>query len=100
MRATVRRAELNTEIADRVAASIGRQPAKVIALRIGTSPRHVRGLQQREHGIGAAAFLLLCQDDAELRAWANQVMLAGPDSERGRAIIRQIERRLGEGGSA
>lgn len=87
--------QLREEAAEHVARAVERAPAKVIALRLGVTERHVRGLQRREHGASAAALLLLAQDDAELRDWVAQLLRLGPDSPRGRALMEATERRLG-----
>ena len=94
MSAVVR--HLNDLIAERVARSIEREPAKVVALKLHATERHARGLQRREHGPSAGALFLLCMEDAELRDWCVRMMTHGPDSDTGRAIQRAILRRLGE----
>jgi hypothetical protein len=87
---------LREEISERVARAVSAEPAKVIALRLGVTERHVRGLQRREHGASAAALLLLAQDDAELRFWIAQLLNLDLNSDRALRLMAAIERRLGE----
>lgn len=88
-------AKLREEILERVGRAVEKQPAKVIALRLGVTERHVRGLQRREHGASAAAMLLLAQDDAELRYWIAQLLNLDLNSDRALALMTAIEKRLG-----
>jgi hypothetical protein len=94
-------ARLHDALVERAGRAVGHAPAKVIALRVGTSERHIRGLKAREHCIGAAALFFLAQEDPELREWCVALLQCGPASPRGQALIAAIETRIGgEDGAA
>jgi hypothetical protein len=89
-------AQLHDALVERTAQAACRAPAKILALRIGTSERHVRGLKAREHACGAAALFFLAQEDPELRAFCVALMQCGPASAQGQALIHAIETRIGD----
>jgi hypothetical protein len=89
-------AQLHDALVERTAQAVCHAPAKVIALRIGTSERHVRGIKAKEHCCGAAALFFLAQEDPQLRAWCVALMQCGPASAQGQALIHAIETRIGE----
>ena len=88
---------LREEIADLTTNALQRSPAKVIALKLGTTARHIDGLKRREHGPSAAAFLLLAQDNAELRDWVAQFLRLNTNGNpRARKIAEAVQKVLGE----
>jgi hypothetical protein len=89
-------AQLHDALVERTAQAVCHAPAKVIALRIGTSERHVRGIKAREHRCCAAALFFLAQEDPQLREWCVALMQCGPASAHGQALIHAIETRIGD----
>jgi hypothetical protein len=99
--AHAQRARLHDALVEQTARAASHLPAKVVALKIGTSERHVRGVKAREHACGAAALFFLAQQSPELREWCIALLRVGPASPQGQALIAAIETRIGgEDGAA
>ena len=99
--AHVQLARLHDALVERTARAAGHAPPKVVALRVGTSERHIRGVRDRSHCVGAAALFFLAQEDPALREWCVELLQCGPASPRGQALIAAIETRIGgEDGAA
>ena len=88
-------ARLHDALVEQTARAVSHAPAKVVALRIGTSERHVRGIKAREHCVGASALFFLAQEDPQLREWCIALLQVGPASDAGQRLIDAIETRLG-----
>ena len=62
-------AAIRDDLKERIPRTVERESAKIIALRVGTTPRAVENWRQRESLPSVPAFIMLAKNDSELRAW-------------------------------
>jgi hypothetical protein len=69
-----------------------REPAKVIALRVGATPRAVEGWRNGYHGPTVPHFLALAQQHPEIRAFIARHL--GFDAPNAKATLESIKRMI------
>ena len=62
-------AAIRDDLRERIPRTVERESAKVIALKVGTTPRCIENWRQRESLPSVPAFIMLAKNDSELRAW-------------------------------
>ena len=72
-----------------------REPAKVIALKTGATPRQALAWRNAEHEPHWPYFMRLAQEDPELRAWVLEQLDVSEDPQRMLAVLANHMARKG-----
>ena len=80
-------AAIRDDLKERIPRTVERESAKIIALKVGTTPRAVENWRQRESLHSVPAFIMLAKNDPELRAWVLHELDYEDDPERAMAVI-------------
>ena len=80
-------AAIRDDLRERIPRTVSREPAEVIALKVGTTPRCIENWRERESLPIVPAFIMLAKSDPELRAWVLAQLDYANDPERAMAVI-------------
>ena len=80
-------AAIRDDLRERIPRTVSRESAKVIALKVGTTPRRIENWRERESLPSVPAFIMLAKNDPELRAWVLAQLDYADDPERAMAVI-------------
>ena len=80
-------AAIRDDLKERIPRTVSRESAKVIALKVGTTPRCIENWRERESLPSVPAFIMLAKNDPELRAWVLHELDYEDDPERAMAVL-------------